>query len=104
MSRETVRQVRSSCGVEQEHVEAFEQKYEEAFGEDAEIRPQNLVNPRQFEVRTPDVTIRVNPERTDLIETRVINGVKYILIRADEGVEVNGVNIHITPSEEENQA
>lgn len=104
ISRETVRQVLSSCGVEQEHVEAFEQKYEEAFGEDAEIRPQNLVNPRQFEVRTPDVTIRVNPERTDLIETRVINGVKYILIRADEGVEVNGVNIHITPSEEENQA
>lgn len=70
ISRETVRQVLSSCGVEQEHVEAFEQKYEEAFGEDAEIRPQNLVNPRQFEVRTPDVTIRVNPERTDLIEIR----------------------------------
>lgn len=103
ISRETVRQVLSSCGVEQEHVEAFEQKYEETFGEDTEIRPQNLVNPRQFEVRTPDVTIRVNPERTDLIETRVINGAKYILIRADEGVEVNGVSIHITPSEEENQ-
>ena len=27
--------------------------------------------------------------------TRVLGGVKYILIRADEGVELNGVNIQI---------
>ena len=43
-----------------------------------------------------DVSITVNPERSDLIETRVIDGVKYILICADENVEVNGVSIHIT--------
>lgn len=39
--------------------------------------------------------IRVSPERGDLVETRVIDGVKYILIRADEGVEVNGVDVNI---------
>ena len=49
-----------------------------------------------MEVRTPDVTIRVNPERSDLIATRMINGARYILIRAEEGVEVNGVSVHIT--------
>ena len=53
-------------------------------------------NSKQFEVCTPDVTIRVNPERSDLLETRVIDGKKYILIRAEEGVEVNGVQIHIS--------
>ena len=41
------------------------------------------------------MTIKVNPERSDLIETRVIGGVKYILICADESVEVNGVSINI---------
>ena len=41
------------------------------------------------------MTIRVNPERSDLVETRTIDGARYILIRADEGVEVNGVNILI---------
>ena len=46
-------------------------------------------------MKTPDVTIRVPPERSDLVETRVLGGVKYILIRADEGVELNGVNIQI---------
>ena len=47
----------------------------------------------------PDVTIRVNPERSDLIETRVIDGARYILIRAEEGVEVNGVSIRIEEEE-----
>lgn len=41
------------------------------------------------------MTIKVNPERSDLIETRVIGGIKYILICADENVEVNGVSINI---------
>ena len=50
---------------------------------------------RQVEVRTPDVTVRVNPERSDLVETRILNGVKYILIRAEGQVEVNGVDVRI---------
>ena len=55
----------------------------------------NLLDSRQFELKTPDVTIKVNPERSDLIRTEMIHGTRYILIRADEGVEVNGVNIRI---------
>ena len=53
------------------------------------------MDPKLLEVEDPDVTIRVSPERSDLVETRVLGGVKYILIRADEGVELNGVNIQI---------
>ena len=55
----------------------------------------NIINNKQFLINTPDVSIKVNPERSDLIETRIIGGVKYILICADENVEVNGENIHI---------
>lgn len=44
----------------------------------------------------PDITIKVNPERPDLIKTQIIDGQKYIMIKADENVEVNGVNINIT--------
>ena len=42
--------------------------------------------------------------RSDLIETRIIGGVKYILVCADENVEVNGVNIHIEDREKETAA
>jgi len=44
----------------------------------------------------PDVSIRVDPSRSDLSETRVLGRVKYILICAEEDVEVNGVSIHIS--------
>ena len=45
------------------------------------------------------MSIKVAPDRSDLIETRVIGGVKYIMICADEDVEVNGVSIHIKDQE-----
>ena len=64
----------------------------------------NIVEPKRFEVRTPDVVVKVNPDRSDLVETRVIDGMKYILIRADEGVEVNGVNIAIASEADEPDA
>ena len=47
----------------------------------------------------PDISIKVAPEKADLIETRVIGGVKYLLICAEEDVEVNGVRIHIGDEE-----
>jgi hypothetical protein len=70
------------------------------FGFEADLHPKNIIDNRKFEIRTPDVSIKVDPAKSDLIETRVIGGVKYILICADENVEVNGVNIHIGEQEE----
>jgi len=37
----------------------------------------------------------VDPEYVHAIETRVIDGSKYILIPVGEGVEVNGIDIEI---------
>lgn len=37
----------------------------------------------------------VSTKEIDLIETRMINGSRYILIPADAGVEVNGVNVTV---------
>ena len=95
ISRREVVSMLESCGVPEEKVQAFQDKYVEEFGEAVSIPARNVVEPKRFEVRTPDVTVNVNPQRSDLVETRVIDGVKYILIRAEEGVEVNGVNIVI---------
>ena len=75
--------------------------YDETFGFEADLHPKNIIDNKHFEVKTPDVVIKVDPARSDLIETRVIGGVKYILISADESVEVNGVNINIADSEKE---
>lgn len=94
-SKSTVKRVLEDCGVSDERLKDFDGKFDSRFGEDAELHPKNLMDSKQFELKTPDVTIKVNPERSDLIRTEMIHGTRYILIRADEGVEVNGVNIHI---------
>ena len=95
MTKETLKDVLLSGGVSEEKVEKFGEKFEEEFGANTPLPPKNLINTKKFELTLPDVTINVNPERSDLITTQVINGVEYILIRAQEGVEVNGVNINI---------
>ncbi len=95
ISKEQVTTALKTCGVSDNHVSKFSVEYDEAFGCDAELHPKNIIDKNRFEIKTPDVSIKVNPERSDLIETRIIGGVKYILICADENVEVNGVNIHI---------
>ena len=91
-----VRQALAANGVSQAHIQTFEQQYDEAFGADAQLSPRNLVDPKKIEVKTADVTIKVSPDRGDLIETRILNGVKYILVRVEEGLEVNGVPVQIT--------
>lgn len=96
LDRHAAVRVLEECGVEENRVEAFGQRFEEDFGPEAALPPKNLVDTKHLELRCPDVTIQVNPERGDLVETRIIDGVRYILIRAEEGVEVNGVEVKIS--------
>ena len=95
VSRETVERVLLDQGVPQERVEAFGRQYDAQFGPETDLSPRNIVSAGQTELKTPDVRIQVNPERGDLVETRIIDGARYILIRAEESVEVNGVPITI---------
>ena len=99
ISKEQVKTALTACGVSEEHMAKFSVNYDEAFGFEAELHPKNIIDNKKFEIHTPDVSIRVAPERSDLIETRIIGGVKYIMICADEDVEVNGVSIHIKDRE-----
>lgn len=99
VSKEDVKEVLESCGVSQEHMAKFSVDYDEVFGFEADLHPKNIIDSKRFEVKTPDVSIKVDPARSDLIETRIIGGVKYILICADEDIEVNGVSIHVNDKE-----
>lgn len=101
VSKEDVKEVLTSCGVSEEHIAKFSVDYDEVFGFEADLHPKNVIDNKHFEIKTPDVVIKVDPTRSDLIETRIIGGVKYIMICADEDVEVNGVSINIRENEKE---
>ena len=98
-----VKSLLEHSGVEEEQLQGFDKTFDETAGERASIYAGNIVNTRAFEVKTPDVIVKVNPERTDLIETREIDGRQCLVIAIDGGVEVNGIVVKsgvATPFEE----
>ena len=52
----------------------------------------NITNARKFNIETPDIVIKVNPDRTDLIESRIIDGKRYLLIPMND-IKVNGISV-----------
>ncbi len=94
ITKATVRTVLEGCGIDNEKLDKISEKMDESFGENAELSPKNIVSTNKFDLTLPDVTIKVNPERRELVDIQEIGGVRYILIRATEGVEVNGININ----------
>lgn len=80
-------------GAEEPQVEAFCRECEEQFGKEALLSPGNLIDSGRFEVITPEVKITVDPDHSYLLQMRNIDGRNYILIPAENGVEVNGVSI-----------
>ena len=95
ITKATVKTVLENCGVAEEKLEKLDTALDESFGKNAEISPKNIISPRKFELATPDVKIKVDPEHRDLVSTQVINNVKYVMIRVEGEVEVNGIAINI---------
>ena len=95
LSVEEVGGMLRSCGASLEQVKTFQTKCTAEYGEGTGLTPGNLIESRKFEITTPEVKISVSPENSYLIEARVLNGRKYLLIPADDVVEVNGIGITI---------
>ncbi len=94
LDKTQMRHILAQSGVQPEKLEALEEHYRAAGGEETELLASNVMSLRKFEVKAPNVVIQVNPERADLVETRVIDGRRYLVIAVDDGVEVNGIPVN----------
>ena len=103
LDRAEVKRLLEYSGVEEEKLSSFEEKYEEAAGTDTCFVASNVANTRQFEIKTPDVVVKVSPDRMDLVETKVINGRKCLVISLYNSVEVNGITVRMGLSGEEEE-
>lgn len=93
LDKAEVKQLLAVSGVDAEKFEELEERYEETAGAQTEFLASNVMNARKFEIKTPDVVIQVNPERLDLVETRVVDGRQCLVIPADDSVQVNGISV-----------
>ncbi len=87
------------CGVPEERTAAFQEQCSQAFG-GAALNPENLIDSKRFDIKTEQVTISIDPEYSYLVETRIIDGRKCLVIPAGDGVEVNGLAVGLEAEKE----
>lgn len=94
----TVRNLLEKSGATAEDMENFDQTFEENAGEGGRLMLANVIGSRKFEVHTPDVTITVSPDRTDLVQQKIIDGRECLVIPISDEVQVNGITVrHLIP-------
>ena len=103
LDKNEMKTILAGSGVSNDRLAQFDRNYDETAGETTSLFASNVMNTRTFEVKTPDIVIKVNPERTDLIETKVIGGRECLVVRLDGGVVVNGIAVHGHSFDDENE-
>lgn len=99
LSRPEVKRLLERSGVPQEKLTDFDQHFTEAVGEKQTLLASNIASAKTFQIETPDVIVKVNPERSDLVETREIDGRRCLVIAIDDHLEVNGIEITEKPAQ-----
>ena len=91
-----VKNLLEASGADEEKMEAFDRNFDEAAGPKASLLVSNVANTRKFEIKTPTVTIQVDPDYADLVETKIVDGRRCLVIGIDENVLVNGIAVAAT--------
>ena len=101
LTKPEVKRLLANSGASAESIEQFDTSFDYIAGENAEFLVTNIAETRKFSIETPDIVIKVSPERADLVEQKIIDGIPYLVIPMTNEVEVNGVRIRTAFTEEE---
>lgn len=93
LTKDEMKQIFYDSGASDEKMESFDLEYDSCAGDDAKLLATNISSPRKFSIETPDVVIKVNPARLDLLETKIIDGRQCLVIAVDSHMQVNGVDV-----------
>ena len=95
LTKSEVRRVLEESGAENEKMEAFDERYDSITGENTALVAANITNTRKLEVKTAEISVSLPPEQAPLLETREIDGRKFLLIPLDQEVDVNGIRVTV---------
>ncbi len=96
-----VRTLLEASGADSEKMEAFDYNFDETAGSKASLLVSNVANTRKFEIKTPVITIQVDPDCADLVETKIVDGRRCLVIGIDDNVTVNGISVTATEKNQE---
>ena len=98
LEKQDIRRLMADSGASEDSLEAFEETFDAVTGQQAPLLASNIASQKKFSIQTPDVVVTINPERADLVETRLIDGRQCLIITVDDHIEVNGVNVRTLPA------
>lgn len=120
LDKDTVREVFVKSGVEESKLEVFDKKFDQQFDmeqyakrnrvlvdeEEASepvvvpklkveqtILAENVLPSRNIEVKGKDLLLRINTKHMDMIDTKIEDGKKYLVIELPEDAKINGVTV-----------
>lgn len=96
-----MKKILENNGADEEKLKEFEKRYEGFEAQQPEFILANIANQRNFEIKTYDVSIKVKPDKTYLVESRMIDGRPCLVIGVNEDVEVNGITVRTIVQEAE---
>lgn len=91
LTKSEIKRLLSASGAPDDKMENFDNTFDAIAGEKTNFLVPNIAETRKFQIDTPDITIKVNPECSDLIETKIIDGRPCLVIAINDQIEVNGV-------------
>jgi len=91
LGKQQLKDILEECNVEESILESFDAVYDSVAGENVSLNGENLVNQNKFEVKTGSVVIHAKPEDATMIETKIVDGMRCIVIAVEDKIEVNGV-------------
>ncbi len=94
LDKTEMKELLEKSGVKEEKLENFEEHFEMAAGEHGRLVASNVSSGKKFEVKTPDVVIKINSDKTDIVSTQIIDGRQCLVIQIDERLEVNGISVN----------
>lgn len=100
VSPDEVSRVLLDCGVSEEQAEAFQAACGERFGTGAVLNPVNLIDAKRVELKTEKISLSVDPEYSHLVEVKVVDGRKVLIVPVEDQSEFNGVTVDINAEKE----
>lgn len=99
ISKKEIKNIFENSGVNVERMENFDRRFDAHFEEEKEEEKSFYVKnlypaANKVEIKTANVSIKVDADKMDVIETKIIDGKKCLVIRVDEELIVNGIRVN----------
>ena len=84
-------------------VHATKEEYVPTVKVEEKLFADNVAPTRNFEVKNKNMLLRVSSKRTDIINTKMIDGKKCLVIEITEDMKVNGIPVYLNEGEDEQE-